>query len=176
MNHFIRMNKKEEQFRKIIIDNENKIQGICKYYSINDSDQQDMYQEVLINIWKSIDSFRGDAQLSTWIYRVAVNTAMGFANKEIRRQKIFLDQKDSSLQYLIDVDENTAKEKEKLFQTLENQINQLSVIDKIIITLVLESVNHKEIASVIGITESNVRVKVHRIKLELKEALKSFNL
>jgi RNA polymerase sigma-70 factor (ECF subfamily) len=169
------MNKKEEKFRKIINDNEHRILGICRYYSSNEDDQKDMYQEVLINIWKSIDSFRGDAQLSTWIYRVAVNTAMGFANKEVRRQNIFLDQKDNSLQNFMDVDENTAKEKEKLFQILENQINQLSVIDKIIMTLVLESVNHKEIASVIGITEPNVRVKIHRIKAELKEALKKSN-
>ncbi|MCK5029026.1 MAG: RNA polymerase sigma factor [Bacteroidales bacterium] len=170
------MNKKEEKFRKVIADNENRIMSICRYYSINDDDQKDMYQEVLINVWKSLDSFRGDAQLSTWIYRVAVNTAMGFAKKEIRRQKIFLDQKDNSLQNFMDVDENLVKEKEKLFQVLENQINQLSVIDKIIMTLVLESVNHKEIASVIGITEPNVRVKIHRIKNELKEALQSVNL
>ena len=76
----------------------------------------------------------------------------------------------------MDVDESIVKEKENLFQVLENQINQLSVIDKIIITLVLESVNHKEIASVIGITEPNVRVKIHRIKNELKETLKMSNL
>ncbi len=167
------MNKKEETFRKMISDNEHRISSICRYYSSNDDDHKDMYQEVLINIWKSIDSFRGDAQLSTWIYRVAVNTALSFVNKEIRRQKLFLDQKDPGLQNLVDVDENSSKEKEKLFQVLENEINQLSVIDKIIITLVLESVNHKEIASVIGITEPNVRVKIHRIKNELKEALKN---
>lgn len=170
------MNKKEEKFRNVIKDNEDRIMGICRYYSVNDDDQKDMYQEVLINVWKSLDSYRGDAQLSTWIYRVAVNTAMGFANKEIRRQKIFLDQKDNSLHNFMDVDENELKEKEKLFQVLENQINQLSVIDKIIMTLVLESVNHKEIASVIGITEPNVRVKIHRIKGELKKALESLNL
>lgn len=170
------MNKKEEKFRNVIKDNENRIMGICRYYSINDDDQKDMYQEVLINVWKSLDSFRGDAQLSTWIYRVAVNTAMSFANKEICRQKIFLDQKDNSLQNFMDVDENEVKEKEKLYQVLENQINQLSVIDKIIMTLVLESVNQKEIASVIGITEPNVRVKIHRIKSELKETLESLNL
>ena len=118
------MNKKEEKFRKVISDNEHRILSICRYYSINDEDQKDMYQEVLINVWKSIDSFRGDAQLSTWIYRVAVNTAMGFANKEIRRQKIFLDQKDNSLQNFMDVDEGTVKEKEKLFQVLEvNTVN-----------------------------------------------------
>lgn len=170
------MNNKELKFRKVVSDNENRILSICRYYSSNDEDQKDMYQEVLINIWKSLDSFRGDAQLSTWIYRVAVNTAMGFANKEIRRQKIFLDQKENSLQNFMDVVENTSKEKEKLYQVLENQINQLSVIDKIIMTLVLESVSHKEIASVIGITEPNVRVKIHRIKSELKEALESLNL
>lgn len=170
------MNSKEKKFRKIVNENEHRISGICRYYSSNEDDQKDMYQEVLINIWKSIDSFRGDAQLSTWIYRVAVNTAVGFANKEVRRQKIFLDHKENRLQNFIDVDENINKEKEKLYQILENEINQLSVIDKIIMTLVLESVNHKEIASVIGITEPNVRVKIHRIKNELKETLKSLNL
>jgi len=165
------MNKKEEQFRKLISDNEGRINSICRYYSADDEGQKDLYQEVLINIWKSLDSFKGNAQISTWIYRVAVNTAMGFSSKEVRRQRIFLDQKDNSLQNFVDVDENTGKEKEKLFQILENQINQLSVIDKVIMALVLESVNYKEIASIIGISEPNVRVKIHRIKNELKESL-----
>lgn len=169
------MDSKEVKFRKIIEENEQRISSICRYYSSNDEDHKDMYQEVLINIWKSLDSFRGDAQLSTWIYRVAVNTAMGFANKEIKRQKVFLDNKEYALTNLVELDENASKDKEKLFQQLENQINQLSVIDKIIMTLVMESVNHKEIASVIGITEPNVRVKIHRIKNELKDALKSVN-
>lgn len=163
------MTKKKEKFKTIIKENEQKILGICRHYSSNDEDLKDMYQEVLINIWKSIDSFRGNAQLSTWIYRVAVNTALGFTNKEIRRQKLFLNQSDFDWQNLADIDENTAKKKEELFQDLENQINQLSVIDKIIMSLMLESVSYKEIASVIGITEPNVRVKIHRIKNELKE-------
>lgn len=166
---------KEIKFRKIIEENEHKISSICRYYSSNAENQKDLYQEVLINIWKSLDSFRGDAQLSTWIYRVAVNTAMGFANKEIKRQKIFLDHNENILNNLVDLEENLAKDKEKLVQQLENQINQLSVIDKIIMTLVMESVNHREIASVIGITEPNVRVKIHRIKNELKETLKISN-
>ncbi|PLX21574.1 MAG: hypothetical protein C0597_03265 [Marinilabiliales bacterium] len=170
------MTKKEEKFRRIIKDNEQRILSICRYYSSNDEDHKDMYQEVLINIWKSIDSFRGDSQLSTWIYRVAVNTAMGFTNKEIRRQKVFLENKDYALHNLVDLDENLAKEKERMFEKLENQMNQLSVIDKIIMTLVMESVNHKEIALIIGITEPNVRVKIHRIKNELKETLEKSNL
>ena len=169
------MTNKEVKFRKVIEENEYKISGICRYYSSHEEGQKDLYQEVLINIWKSLDSFRGDAQLSTWIYRVAVNTAMGFANKEIKRQKIFINHNESILNNLVDLEEDLAKNKEKLVQQLENQINQLSVIDKIIMTLVMESVNHKEIASVIRITEPNVRVKIHRIKNELKEALKMSN-
>ena len=165
------MTKKKAKFKTIIKENDQKILGICRYYSSNGEDLKDMYQEVLINIWKSVDSFRGDAQLRTWIYRVAVNTVLGFTNKEIRRQKIFLNQSDPSWQNLADIDENTAKEKEELFQILENQINQLSVIDKIIMSLVLESVSYKEISVVIGITEPNLRVKIHRIKNELKEAI-----
>jgi len=168
------MKNKESYFKQIVSENEQRISGICRYYSSNEEDCQDMYQEVLINIWKSLDSFRGEAQISTWIYRVAVNTALGFANKEIRRQKVFLGQNDNHLKNLVDMDEN--QKKEGLLQVLENQINQLSVIDKIIMTLVMEGVNHKEIASVIGITEPNVRVKIHRIKTELKDALKLSNI
>jgi len=167
------MHTKEEKFKSIIKDNEYRIVGICRYYSSNAEDLKDMKQEVLINVWKSLDSFRGDAQISTWIYRVAVNTAMGFANKEIRKQKVFLDKDDQNLVNFVDVNENQAMKKEQLYQELENLINQLSVIDKILISLVLESVSHKEIAQIIGITETNVRVKIHRIKNELKENLKS---
>ncbi len=170
------MSGKEETFKMIIKENEARISGICRYYSSNDDDQKDMYQEVLINIWKSLDNFRGDAQWSTWVYRVSVNTALGFAKNEIRRQKIFIRQDYEKLIDILDYDDYSTKEKEKMLQALEAKINMLSIVDKIIITLVLESVNYKEIASVIGITEPNVRVKIHRIKSELKEMLKTLNL
>lgn len=167
------MSKKEEIFRTIIKENKEKISNICRYYSSNEDDYKDIYQEVLINIWKSIENFRGDSQLSTWVYRVSVNTALGFAKKEIRRKKIFIKQDDDRLKDLLDYNECQVQEKEIMLQALENKINMLSVVDKIIITLVLESVSLKEIATVIGITEPNVRVKIHRIKNELKEMLKN---
>lgn len=169
------MSKKEETFRMVIIENEKRINGICRYYSSNEDDQKDMYQEVLINIWNSLDNFRGDAQRSTWVYRISVNTALGFAKKEIRRQKIFIRRDNENLKNLLEYDDFPSKEKEKMLQALESKINMLSVVDKIIITLVLESASYKEIAPVIGITEPNVRVKIHRIKSELKEMLKTLN-
>ena len=165
------MLNKEEIFRKVIDENEDRIVGICRYYSLNYDDQKDMHQEVLINIWNSLNNFRGDAEWSTWVYRVSVNTALGFAKKEVRRQKIFIRKNDENLKDLLNADDYPSNEKEKMHQTLERKINMLSIVDKIIITLVLESVTYKEIALVIGITEPNVRVKIHRIKNELKEML-----
>ncbi len=165
------MDKNEKIFRLIVKENKQRISSICRYYSSNEDDHKDIYQEVLINIWKSLENFRGDAQWGTWVYRVSVNTAIGFAKKEIRRQKLFIRHNDEGLKDLLDYDEGPITEKEIMLQALENKINMLSVVDKIIITLVLESVGHKEIASVIGITEPNVRVKIHRIKNELKNAL-----
>lgn len=163
------MSKKEEVFRTVINENEKRINGICRYYSSNDDDQKDMYQEVLINIWKSLDNYRGEAQWSTWVYRVSVNTALGYAKKEVRRHKIFIRQDDEKIKDFLDYDNFPAQEKEIMLKALESKINMLSIVDKIIITLVLESVSHKEIATIIGITEPNVRVKIHRIKNEIKE-------
>jgi len=165
------MRKKEEKFRQLIDENKECILGICRHYSANNDDLQDIYQEVLVNIWKSLHTFKGEAKISTWIYRVAVNTAISFVNKEIRRRQLFIDVQHNEMQNFMELDEGKAKNQEVLFEALNAQINLLSVIDKIIITLVLESVPLKEIAQVIGITEPNVRVKVHRIKTELKEAL-----
>lgn len=165
------MSKKEEVFRTVINENEKRINGICRYYSSNDDDQKDMYQEVLINIWKSLDNYRAEAQWSTWVYRVSVNTALGYAKKEIRRQKIFIRQNEEKISNLLDYDNYQAHDKEVTLKALESKINMLSIVDKIMITLVLESVSHKEIALIIGITEPNVRVKIHRIKNELKEML-----
>ncbi|MBI9038406.1 MAG: hypothetical protein JEY97_09760 [Bacteroidales bacterium] len=76
------MLKKEEIFRTIIKENKEKISNICRYYSSNEDDNNDIYQEVLINIWKSLENFRGESQLSTWVYRVSVNTALGFAKRK----------------------------------------------------------------------------------------------
>ena len=169
------MLRKEETFRIIIDKNEQRISSICKYYASNEDDFKDMFQEVLINIWKSLENFRGDAQWSTWIYRVSVNTALGFARKEIRHQKLFIRQDNKKLKAFLEYDDHLIKEKEIMLQALENKINMLSIVDRIIITLVLESVSYKEIASVIGIAEPNVRVKIHRIKNRLKEMLKVRN-
>lgn len=161
---------KEEKFRQVIDGNDNRIRSVCRYYSKSQEKQKDIYQEILINIWKGLDSFRGDAQPGTWIYKIATNTAIGFVMKEQKRLNLEVVLEDKNLKYFSeDPEVQSLPEKEILLNELENQINQLSVIDKILISLLLEDLSYREIADIVGITEPNVRVKIHRIKGILRE-------
>jgi len=167
---------KEEKFNAIISENRERIRNICRYYNANVEDQKDMYQEVLVNIWKSLDSFRGDSALSTWIYRVAVNTSLTFTGKTFRHMKLMVDGDTKNLDSVLDDESlNEKLKQENQFEKLQVELNQLSVIDKALISLLLEGLSMKEIADVIGITEPNVKVKIHRIKSQLKEKLKGNN-
>nr|WP_320022149.1 RNA polymerase sigma factor [uncultured Draconibacterium sp.] len=168
---------KEEKFNTIVSDNSERIRNICRYYNSNAEDQKDMYQEVLVNIWKSLDSFRGDSAMSTWVYRVAVNTSLTFTGKAFRHMKLMVNSETTNLNSILD-DENLKQKlaEEKLLERMQLELNQLSVIDKALISLMLEGLSMKEIAEVIGITEPNVKVKIHRIKSQLKEKLKGEQL
>ena len=168
---------KEEKFNVIVSENSERIRRICRYYNSNAEDQKDMYQEVLVNIWKSLDSFRGDSALSTWVYRVAVNTSLTFTGKAYRNMKLTVDSDTANLNSILD-DENLNEKlaQEQLLERMQSELNQLSVIDKALISLMLEGLSMKEIAEVIGITEPNVKVKIHRVKSQLKEKLKGEQL
>lgn len=163
---------KEIRFKQIVRENGNRINSICSYYSKNAEDRKDMYQEILVNIWKSLDKFRGDSAISTWIYRIAVNTSLTFAGKFYRNMNLNIDQLPQNIGILLDNDELEQKQKTELrLEELETQLNLLSIIDKALITMVLEGLSMREIAEVIGLTEPNVKVKIHRIKEHLKHQL-----
>ncbi len=166
---------KEEKFNQIVKDNSERIRRICQYYNSNEQDQDDMFQEILINIWKSLDNFRGDASISTWVYRIAVNTALTYTGKAYKNMKLNIN--DVSQLNIIDFDNDfELKMKEEYqFEALQIELNTLSVIDKSLISLMLEGLSMKEISEVIGITEPNVKVKIHRIKQQLKEKLTAHN-
>ncbi len=167
---------KEKKFNKIISENSELIKRICKYYNSNTVDQQDMYQEILTNIWKSLDNFRGESRLSTWIYRIAVNISISYVSKSAKESKLYISADTNNLSEIIDNNNIENKiYKEKQIEYLQNVINTLSVIDKALISLMLEGLSMKEIANIIGITESNVKVKIHRIKTYLKKELKNGN-
>lgn len=129
-----------------------------------------MYQEILVNIWNSLDRFRGESSISTWIYRIAVNTSLSFTGKAFRYMKLQIHDDQQNLNVLLDEDDlEMALKKEAELAQLQTHLNLLSVIDKALISLLLEGLSMREIAEVIGLTEPNVKVKIHRIKAELKQ-------
>ena len=165
--------EKEKRFNEIVAENDERIKRICSYYNSNPDDQKDMYQEVLVNIWKSLGNFRGDSAVSTWIYRIAVNTSLTFTGKAYRQMKLIVRADAQNLNMVYDEDESEMRNLEdKRFEMLQSELNTLSVIDKALVSLMLEGLSMKEIADVIGISESNVKVKIHRVKAQLKQKLK----
>ena len=159
---------KDKKFNQVVTENSELIKRICRYYNDNVEDQQDMYQEVLINIWRSLDKFRGESKLSTFIYRIAVNVSITYASKSFKQSKLYVSADTENINEIID---EPHEDNEQQIQQLHTALNTLSVIDKALISLVLEGLTMKEIANIIGITEPNVKVKIHRIKTYLKKEL-----
>lgn len=136
-------------------------------YCDSDEDRQDLFQEVLFQLWKSYPKFRGDSKISTWMYRIALNTAIARLRKTKRKPSEF-SLSDSTLQF---PDTPSDTEQEEQLKNLQVAIQQLSKVEKGIIMLYLEEKSYDEIAEIIGITKTNVGVKINRIKKKLKETL-----
>lgn len=166
------MSTNEKLYKQIIEENQGRIRSVCRHYAGVSGDADDLYQEILINIWKGMESFRGDAQVSTWIYRVAVNTALSYVNKKSKYLNFNMYWDDGKARELVSEDPEIKIQEEKKTELLSGLMNQLSVVDKIIMSLVIEELTSKEIAEIVGITETNVRVKIHRIKEDLREKVK----
>ncbi|MBC7627424.1 RNA polymerase sigma factor [Ferruginibacter sp.] len=143
------------------------IKKLCLSYTGDAVLAQDLLQETFIAVWNNMQKFRADAKWSTWIYRIAVNTCLTHLRK---KTAILVDIETTSLAMLPD-DVNT---KEQEVQLLYKSISQLQQTDRLIITLVLEDKPYDEIASITGITEANLRVKIHRIKKQLTQIYNSY--
>ena len=155
----------ENEFIKAIKENEAVLYKATRLYTNNLTDQKDLYQEIVFNLWKGYDSFRGDSLLSTWIYRIALNTSILFLkNKKRRGHNISLD-------HVILVEEKYAPVFEERIKTLYYKIKELKEIDRGIIFLYLEGKKYNEIANITGLSENNVGTRMARIKDKLKKRL-----
>ncbi|WP_341215941.1 sigma-70 family RNA polymerase sigma factor [uncultured Wocania sp.] len=160
------MNKElESLFLKILEQNQQKLFRICSVYSKNPDDTKDLFQEVLINIWKSLPSFEYKSSIETWVYRITLNTCLRFRSNDIKKQKRFIST-DNLNDFGLQTEVENEDQKEKLVQ-LRHCINTLNKGDKAIISLYLEKLPYKEISNITGITENNVAVKIKRIKKKL---------
>ncbi len=162
------MNKKlENKFLSDFEANQNIVHKICRLYTTNQDAHNDLFQEVTIQLWKNYSKFRGEAKFSTWMYRVALNTAISLYRKSTRTVKT-QDITDYAFKIkAVDYDET----EELQLKALYNAIRKLNDIDKALIFLYLEDKPYKEISVTLGISEVNARVKMNRAKDKLKKVL-----
>lgn len=164
------MGSRKETFDEVVSEHGPSIFRLCRAYLGSDLDVDDVYQETLINLWKALPGFRGESKISTWIYRITVNTAISYRRKKQRIQttnnEVVLDQ------LAFDSSETVLKqEREKQFEQLMIAINQLKSDQRVLIGLYLEDLSYKEIAEVIGRDTNYVGVNIGRIKQKLTKMM-----
>lgn len=160
---------KQEDFRKVVDENYGKISRICLHYFGSREEADDVCQEVLLKVWLNIDKFRGESSLSTWISRIAVNVCMTtFRNRKPETVRLGSDE----LRHLgdkmpDDIDPETGEEEKlKFFHAF---MQKLPAADRTLVTLYLEDMESADIAAVTGLSDANVRTRIHRIKKQIKE-------
>jgi len=149
----------EKNFITMIQQNEGIIYKVASFYASEDQPISDLYQEVVLNLWKAFPSFRGESKLSTWIYRIALNTCVTF----FRRTKNSPTYVDITMD-IPDIQDNSDDIKE-----LYRLIGMLGKIERALVLLYLDEKSYKEIADITGLTVTNVATKLSRIKEKLKQ-------
>jgi RNA polymerase sigma-70 factor (ECF subfamily) len=154
----------EKEFVQIITENQGIIHKVCSIYCDLEEDRRDLFQEILVQLWKSFPSFRSESKFSTWMYRVALNTAITSFKKDKRQP----DKTGVSYENMQLAEELYDSATEDQIKMLNQAVAQLTGIEKSIILLFLEDKKYEEIAEITGITQNYVRVKMNRIKKKLK--------
>ena len=155
------MKTSETAFAQMVKEHKNTIYTVCFMFSKDSDEVNDLFQEVLINLWKGLESFEGKSKIDTWIWRVSFNTCISQERKKKRNSSIPLSM---GIDLFNDKDEDT-----KQVKMLYDRIHRLKPFDRAIVLLWLENMSYEEIAAIVGITVKNVSVRLYRIKEELKQ-------
>ncbi len=162
------MNKElEHNFVIQLEQNQNIVHKICRLYTNDSHAHNDLFQEITIQLWRAYPKFRGDSKFSTWMYRVALNTAITLYRKS-KRRVVTQDFEGVSFKIKADEYDDTAEVQLSLMYAAVKNLND---IEKALVFLYLEDKNYKEISSTLGISEVNARVKMNRIKGKLRKIL-----
>lgn len=157
----------QEKFVTLLEENQNIVHKVCRLYTNNREQHNDLFQEVTIQLWRAFPKFRGDAKFSTWMYRVALNTAITLYRKSKRTVQT---QDFENVMFRISSQEYDDTIEQQL-KIMYNAIKDLNDIEKALVFLYLEDKNYKEISETMGITEVNARVKMNRIKGKLRKLI-----
>ncbi|KFB02402.1 RNA polymerase sigma70 factor [Mangrovimonas yunxiaonensis] len=162
------MNKSlEHNFVELLEEHQNIVHKVCRLYTNDQASHKDLFQEITIQLWKAYPKFRGDSKFSTWMYRVALNTAITLYRKSTRKIKT---QEFDTVQFKIKTEEYDQTEEVQL-KLMYQAIHELNDIEKALVLLYLEDKNYSEISDTLGISEVNARVKMNRVKKKLKTIL-----
>lgn len=151
----------------MISENAGVLHKLCRVYSNNSDEYEELFQEMLVQIWLSIKNFRGDAKISTWIYQVCINTAVSFRSKLGRHRKRF-ESLDGKV-FFLPTQENADTGQ---LQQLYSAIRELKPIDRAIVTLFLDDKSYEETAQILGISKTNVATRLSRSKRQLMEKVR----
>ena len=155
------MNKSEMEFARMVKEQKSTIYTVCYMFSKDEEEVNDLFQEILINLWNGYESFEGRSNLRTWVYRVSLNTCISQDRKKKKKATIPLSM---DINLFADQDEDTRQ-----VDMLRQRINKLGPFDRAIILLWLENMSYEEIGQIVGISTKNVSVRLYRIKEQLKK-------
>ncbi|WP_417431044.1 RNA polymerase sigma factor [Halpernia sp.] len=160
------MTAKEQEFSQLINENQGLIIKVSRLYTNTLEDEEDLFQEIVLQLWRSYDTFKGQSKISTWMYRVALNTAITIFRKKKKSPET--DELQDFHQKNILEDDN---EKQLQISALYRNIKLLPKIERAIVTMYLDDLPYRDIAENLGISEVNARVKMNRLKKVLKELM-----
>lgn len=157
----------EKKFIDLINEHQGLIHKVCIMYESDRDVRNDLFQEIVLQLWRSFPTFRGESKISTWMYRIALNTAISGYRKQTRNVKT-----EDLNDFHFNISEpGHPDEREENVQRLHLAIGRLSPIERAMIMMALEEVPYEEIAETIGITQNNVRVRMNRIREKLKKIM-----
>ncbi|MCC6463595.1 MAG: sigma-70 family RNA polymerase sigma factor [Saprospiraceae bacterium] len=154
-----------QRFQELMEQHQGLLFKVAHTYCPNESDRQDLLQEIRIQVWQSLPRYREQYSLSTWLYRISLNVAISFYRKNTARQGQHLDLNEQ----LVQVPAPEKSEREQQLQLLERFIAELRELDKALMLLYLEDRSHADIADILGMSASNVGTRIGRIKEKLKQ-------
>jgi RNA polymerase sigma-70 factor (ECF subfamily) len=157
----------EKQFINLINEHQGLIHKVCIMYESDREARNDLFQEIVLQLWRSYSAFRGESKITTWMYRIALNTAISGFRKQTRKVKT----EDLDDVHLNISDNSSGDENEENLNRLQVAIRQLSEIERAMIMMALDEVPYEEIAETIGITQNNVRVRMNRIREKLRKLM-----
>ncbi|HUJ09056.1 MAG TPA: RNA polymerase sigma factor [Verrucomicrobiae bacterium] len=162
----------ERKFLELVDENRNRILRVCRAYSWNSADRDDLYQEILFQIWRALPGLKEDAYANTWLYRVAINTAISFVRKRSSGSDRVVQFENAELTRTIESQQAAEVSTDERMVNLYNAIYQLDPLERALITLFLEDFTYAQIAEATGISANHVGVMLHRAKKKLSGLMK----